>query len=159
MIRIFGILLISCAAALPGLIFSEKLIKRRKYLEELSALALNIGSRIVNGGDSISDIIKSESTGTFEFLKSINLKCFDSVEETVSIFKKHGLTDTDSRIAADFFNKLGTADALTEKQHCEYYRNRLEEMAEEAKRDLTEKGRLYRSLFMFLGAAVFIFLI
>lgn len=159
MIRVVGVCLVAVVAAVPGFLINERLARRKSFLVKMAELAMSVGASIKNGGECLEEILKSECRGELSFLKSIDLKLIGTVEEVKTVIKGFDVSESDSAVTAEFFEKLGTSDAVNERKYCEYYALRFEALAREAEKELNEKGRLYRTMFMFFGVAVFVILI
>ena len=159
MIKFIGVLLLSLASAIPGFILNQRLVERKKYLNEISLLVLNIKNRISDGGECIFDIVSKESNGYFCFLKKCRLSILTSFDDLKSILIENGVKVSDSIVIAEFFSGLGRTDTEGERENCDYYHNKFCYLINEAECELKDKGKLYRSLFISLGFAVFILLI
>lgn len=159
MIRIVGVFILSVAAVLPGFLMSQKLSKRKKYLDELCLFVINIKNSIIDGGDSITDILKRESFGGFSFLKNIDFKSLQSKNVALKLLLENEITPSDTEIIADFFKNLGISDAESQKSYCDFYYGKFCLLAEDAKNELYDKGKILKSLFLSLGAVIFIILI
>lgn len=159
MIRIVGVFVLSVAVILPGFLLSQNLSKRKKYLDELCLLIINIKNSIVDGGDSITDILKRESFGKFVIFKDINFKSIQSKNVVPKLLLENGITRGDTEIITEFFKNLGVSDAESQKSYCDFYYSKFCLLAEDAKRELYDKGKLLKSLFLSLGAVIFIILI
>ena len=159
MIKLLGVLLLSIASVIPGFILNHRLVVRKKYLNEMSLLTLNIKNRIIDGGECVSEILLKESNGCFSFLKNLSLNNLTSFDEMKNILINKGFESTDSIVIAEFFGGLGRMDTKGERDNCDYYHNKFCCLINDAENELKDKGKLYKSLFVSLGIAVFIIFI
>ena len=159
MLRVLGVFILSISAVLPGFLLSQKLSKRKKYLDELCLLVINIKNSIIDGGESITDILKRESIGRFVIFKEIDFKNNQSKMVIPKLLLENGITQSDTEIIAEFFKNLGVTDAKSQKSYCDFYYGKFCLLADDAKKELNDKGKLLKSLFLSLGAVIFIILI
>ena len=67
--------------------------------------------------------------------------------------------EKDISLIVDFLTNLGDGDIEGQTAHCRYYSEKFHVLLSEAKNELYEKGRLFKSLSVSAGVALFIILI
>ena len=159
LIRISGLILICCCVSLIGFIFCDKLYFRKRQLEAIELFAAICHEEMRTTGKNVFDIFKKHGTKELYFLNYINCDNIHNSHEITDILNSHSFNENDASIIAEFIISLGTGDIKSEEEHCRFYERKFCEIKKEVEKEISEKCRLYKSLFMFAGAALFILLI
>ncbi len=154
-----GVMLFSASLCLPGFIMSERLLKRKRYMQFFSEFCGRVSLSFFDGGDNIFSIIKRESADDYRFLSVIDKKMISNKKELLSLFSKNGIESDDAEDVAQFFLKLGFGDIESQRRHCELYRTRFELRYKESAEECSNKGKVYKTMFLSLGLSAFIILI
>lgn len=147
------------SVALPGFILNDRLVRRKRYLQFFSDLCARMPMLMFDGGESIFEIIRRESTDRFLFLSGIGRDLINDKNALSALFKENGIEESDLEDLSNFFLGLGVGEIKLQKQHCELYRNCFSIKLKEADEVLQNRGRIYKSLFVSLSLVVFIILI
>lgn len=159
MLRFSGILLASLSIALIGFLMCEKLYYRKKQFEALEMFAGICHEEMRAFGTDIFEIFKKYGKRELIFLNQFNKSNIHNSEHVIRILETNGFKTDDAFIVADFFIRLGRGDIKTEEEHCLFFEKKFARVRASAEKDISEKGKLFKSLFMFAGAALFIILI
>lgn len=135
--------------------------------EQLLLFIDNLKTNIRYSGDSLENILYKESYSTL--LPLLNT-CVDSLKGGKSFFeawslgvnnltKNINLTSQEKDSLIEFGKGLGSSDVDGQCSHCKMYENIFREYLELSKEDKKNKVKLYRSLGVFSGLALGIFII
>lgn len=142
-----------------GFVYCEKFYKRKRLFEALERFTSSAIEEMRSLGLNIFEIFRKYGKRELSFLNLFDKENIHNVEKIYNILKSNGFKEEDVFCVSDFFVSLGNGDIGAEQEHCSFYNKRFCDIRRSAEQEITEKCRLFRSLFMFAGAALFILLI
>ena len=157
-LKLIGLFLISVTGGLVGINASLRLKSRTEFLEKYITLLNETKTRIRLSACDIRELFKNDSGYepldfmTAEFTRNIKNKSNVKIswERAVnSAFRKYRLSKADKELISDF----GT-DIDGEISHIDLNITLAEDRLEKARTELTQKGKLYRTLGIFGGITV-----
>ncbi len=163
MLKLIGLFLISVAGGLVGINASLRLKSRVEFLEKYITLMNETKTRIRLSACDIRELFKNDSGFeaidfmTAEFTRNIrrNSTAKDAWEKAVnSTFKRYRLSKADKDLIAEFGTEFGQNDIDGEINHIDLHIALTEDRLEQARAELLQKGRLYRTLGIFGGITV-----
>jgi stage III sporulation protein AB len=146
-----------------GLIYANRLILRKQFLEQYLQFLNFVESQIAYSMDTPTRILnKYKGAKEFEIFSShckkklLLHKLFsESWRESLEYIKKDfGLTNEDFSLLNDFGQKLGTSDIEGQIQHCELHKKLVINNFEEANKEKQQKEKLYITLGLALGSCL-----
>lgn len=159
MLRTLGVLLLSLATGAVGFILNDKYKQRYQYLEAMCRFSCVLTDEMRSRHNGLFEIFSKYAKGRLCFLRQINKDNIGSTEKLKSLLTGCGIEKTDAPLIADFLTGLGIGDISVQEDHCRYYTLKFNDLRSESKAQIADKGKLFKSLFMFAGAAVFIIFI
>lgn len=162
-LKLLGLFLISSVGALIGVQASLKLKKRVQFLEKYITLMKETKTRIRLSACDIRELFKS-NTGfaplddmTTNF--TLYVKKGDTVKnawhKAVSTsYKSHNISRADTELIAEFGAEFGQSDIDGEINHIDMHTALIEDRLIQARSELSQKGKLYRTLGLFAGITV-----
>ena len=159
LLKIFGILALGVAVGAVGFVYYDRLIHRRRYLEKLTLFAATCANTMRCTHRSVFEIFKENGIKELKFLQRINKTNLTERTAVSELLIAADVASSDRAVVTDFVVDLSVGDIKELTAHCEYYRLKFEQMLGVAEKDVGEKGRLFRSLFVLAGVALFIILI
>lgn len=159
MLKILGLSLISLSVASIGFLYSERLIFRKRYLEQFVLFAKNLTNEMRSRNSNVISIFSDVTVKELKFLKNITKEDFSNVESIKDKVRSAGVFSEDNGTVTAFLVKLGTSDLEGQRIHCEYYANVFADKCREAEKLITEKGKPARILGVLGGLALFIILV
>ncbi len=159
MLRILGLLAFSCAVGTIGFLYCEKITRRKKYLEKMTLFAVNCSGVMRSSHRSIFEIFKEYGESELQFLQKLDAETINDRSKVCELLDSFGINKSDRAVVADFIVQLGCGDIREQMSHCEYYKLKFEQLFADAQKDADSKGKLYKTLFVLLGVALFIILI
>ena len=142
-----------------GFIMTHKMAYRKKYLEKLEVFARSCVADMRCTKSNVVDIIKKYAECELQFFDQLDEQSVNDVEAINDILLKAELESCDIEFVKQFLLKLGDTDLEGQKSHCDYYAEKFEALKMEAAKELNEKGKISRSLFVLGGIAVFVIFI
>lgn len=147
--------------------FSRRLTTRVELFEQLLLLIENLKTNIRYSGDSLEHIISKEY---YSVLTPLLSTCTDTLKNGSSFYeswnlgtntlaKNINLTEQEKNSLLEFGKGLGSSDVDGQCSHCKLYENVFKEYLKLCKDDKKNKVKLYRSLGIFSGLALAIFII
>lgn len=159
MIKFVGLILLSIAISSFGFLYYEKLKSRERYLEAIKHFSNSCVEQMRYTSKSIFEIFSENSEDELQFLKKVNSENILNTEEISELLQENNVLDADKKAITSFLEKLGDSDIDSQKAHCKYYFDYFSQQLEGAREESSQKGRLYISMFVFAGAAIFIIFI
>ncbi len=159
MLKVIGLGLLSLSVALIGFLYSDRLLFRKRYLEQLVLFSKGLINEMQGRNLNIFSILSKISADELIFLKNIKrqeIADFNSVRKTV---KNAGIFNEDIDTVTEFIVNLGTSDIKGQTTHCEYYCSVFSEYKKQAEQNCYEKGKPSKTLSVLSGVALFIILI
>lgn len=162
-LKLIGLFLISVMGGLVGINASLRLKSRTEFLEKYITLLNETKTRIRLSACDIRELFKNDSGYepldfmTAEFTRNIKNKsnAKNSWKCAVdSAFKKYKLSKADRELISDFGTDFGQSDIDGEINHIDLNITLAEDRLEKARTELTQKGKLYRTLGIFGGITV-----
>ena len=150
LIKMLGVCLIIISTTIIGTNRSHQLSFRVESLEWYTKTLRQIADRIRYSGDEITKILLSLPE---------NQKYFSITAPFKVQLIKNGLNSDDMAAVHSFFDSIGLGDTENQLNMCSLYGKELSSRLDEARKDLTEKSRLFKSLGFFIGLAVAIILV
>lgn len=146
-----GALLLVFGGGIAGMGKTACIRRHITLLEELSALILHIRTELQQRGTPLPEILEGYRQ-SFLPLKAWaeELRKGRSVLQTTGPWLDRLDMDT-GRITTELFGVLGRYDSGTQAQACDHAAQLLVSKAEELRRQLAEKGRLYQIVPLSLG--------
>ena len=156
-LKLIGAALIVFSGAFMGIYSCKMLKQRREFLENVIAVTLAIKEQICFFKRSLSQIYEVLIKSGFdsEFVNA--LKNTDNPEEYLKNF--YCLTPKDKQLILELFSSLGMSDAKGEEERILVYIKLFEKQLAEADTDFFKKAKLYKSIGLWGGVSVAIFLI
>ena len=137
--KLSGFLLIIITTTALGFLKSNELASRHKKLISIHKSISVLKEQIRLGGGEIDRLI--------DLSFNTNPKNYKHLEKD------------DIKILEDFFSDIGMSDTKSEYSRCELYMNLLSTKIEDANKKYRELNRLYKSIGLFSGIFICIFLI
>lgn len=159
MLKFLGIIIICVSVALIGFVLSENLKHRRNYLSLLKQFAGLAVSEMRCNNKNIFSLFSSYGKRELIFLTKLNTNNIYNSERVREVVISGGILEEDAFVVVDFISRLGSSDIEGQIEHCRFFEQKFEQMLCSAKAELNERGRLFKSLFFSLAAALFIILI
>ncbi|WP_106764799.1 stage III sporulation protein AB [Pseudoruminococcus massiliensis] len=162
-LKLIGLFLISVTGGLAGINASLRLKSRTEFLEKYISLLSETKTRIRLSACDIRELFKNDSGYepldfmTAEFTRNIKNKSNAKIswERAVnSAFRKYRLSKADKELISDFGTDFGKRDIDGEISHIDLNIALIEDRLEKARTELTQKGKLYRTLGIFGGITV-----
>ena len=145
LLKILGTLFLCASGTATGINVISKLKKRADALDWYYKSAAQIGSRIGGTAAELYDIINTLHSKE-EYL---------NISKPLKIdLKNNFLSREDHLIICEFFSNLGEGNIEEETKRCEMYSNIFYERYKNARKEYTEKAKLYKMLGLFSGLAV-----
>lgn len=158
MLRFSGVILLCLAVAGTGFAMCERMRYRKLYLDKIERFAGLCSEEMRCSSDSIFEIFGKYAVKELSFLKEFNKDNIKDTDKIRAILMSHGIDERDMFTISDFIVRLGSGDIKSEEEHCAFFENKFAKMRCDAERELSDRGKLLKSLFMFAGAALFIIL-
>lgn len=167
-LKLLGLLLISSVGAMIGIRASMQLKFRVQFLEKYITLMKETKTRIRLSACDIRKLFKSntgfapldEMTSEFtqHMLKGETAKGAWS-EAVYSSYKGHAVPRVDKELISEFGNELGQSDIDGEINHIDMHISLVDDRLAEARSELLQKGKLYRTLGLFAGITISIIIL
>ena len=159
MLKILGLLALSASVGAIGFIYCDRLTARKRLFEKLTFFAASCSGTMRYSHRSIFDIFKENGTRELIFLNDLDRCSITDRTAVCELLISNGVNALDRAVVTDFIIGLSEGNIKELSNHCEYYKLKFQQLSSEAQRDASEKGRLFRTLFMLAGIALFIILI
>ena len=159
MLKLIGLLALSATVGAIGFIYCDRLIARKKFLEKLTLFAAACSGTMRYSHRSIFDIFKENGTRELKFLNDLDKYTITDRTAVSEILISCGVNALDRAVVTEFIIGLSEGDIKELSNHCECYKLKFQQMHSEAQKDASERGRLFRTLFVLVGFALFIILI
>ncbi len=159
MLKMSGIVIICLSVSLIGFKYYERLMFRKRYLQQLVMLARNCTNDMRASQENIFEILSAYSCRELSFLEKIDRNTINNSAELERLLTESGIHADDRTVVADFLSRLGVSDITSQKTLCECFSARLLSLCGIAEKEANEKGKLIRSLCLLSAAAIFIILI
>ena len=162
--RVVGVLFLSLLPVLWGGDLYRTMHRRAHTLSDFTRFILFVREKIRYSARELDEIFSLAlrqppfAAPLYETLAHSRGKAEHLTERLLSV-RGTGLKREDARLITEFYDGLGRDDTKGQLAHCDYYRERLERQADEARRCLKQKGRLTVSLALSGAAALFILMI
>jgi stage III sporulation protein AB len=163
MLKLIGSLILVMGSCALGFIYSNRLILRKRFLEQYLQFLNFLETQIIYSMDTPARILnKYKGSKEFEMFSSHckkNLLKHELFSESwkkglEQIKKEFGLTSADFDLINDFGQKLGTSDIEGQISHCELHKKLITNNFEEAAQEKKQKERLYITLGLAFGASL-----
>lgn len=159
LIKIIGCALLVTATTLIGIKKSQRLYRRRDFINEFLVFLDSLATNIRYSGDELSVIIsKSEDPfgkAVYDSYRKSEGSFFERWKKAVmKISDGYSLKHDDKQLLCSFGEKLGITDVEGQLKHIELYKGLAKAHLDDSKKDITEKSRLYKTMGFFVGAAV-----
>ncbi len=159
MLKLIGAMFICLAVSAVGFLYCEILKKRIRILQAIKCFTSICADKMRFCGCDIFSIFDECHDNELQFLKRINRNNIMNKNYLENLFKEHLLDEKDIKAFVEFIQRLGDSDIEGQQSHCNYYSETFSKLLTEAMMKLNENGKLYRTLFMFGGLALFILII
>ncbi len=162
-LKLLGLFLISFAGAMLGFGASLRLKSRVQFLEKYITLLKETRTRIRlsacdirelfkgNTGCKPLDIMTADFTDRVKDGESVKDAWLAAVGDSCD---NHGAPRLDRELIAEFGKEFGQSDIDGEINHIDIHISLVEDRLDQARFELTQKGRLYRTLGLFGGITV-----
>lgn len=162
-LKLLGLFLISSVGAMLGVSASLKLKNRVMFLEKYITLMKETRTRIRLSACDIRELFKS-NTGfspldsmTADFTRRI--RSGEAVKSAwqkavCASYKSHGISRADIELITEFGTELGQSDIDGEINHIDMHTALIQDRLTQARSELSQKGKLYRTLGLFAGITV-----
>ena len=158
MLRLLGMSILCVSIASIGFLMCEKMRYIKKYLE----LYVNFSSLCIQdmrcNNCSVFELFSKYGSFELEFLKDLTSKDLNNPNMLIKRLKEVKIDERDIPVITDFLIHLGNGDIRTETEKCEFFSEKFISLLHNAETEFQDKGRLNKTLFMFLGAGLFIIL-
>lgn len=167
-LKLIGLCLISVTGGLVGINASLKLKSRAELLERYITLMNETKTRIRLSACDIRELFKSDSGYepldfmTAEFTHNIKQKLTAKSSWKMAVnsaFKKYKLSKIDKELIEEFGTDFGQSDIDGEITHINLHIALAEDRLEQARTELIQKGKLYRTLGIFGGITISLMII
>lgn len=157
-IKILGCILLVAATTFAGFKKSQRLYKRRNFLNDFLVFLDALATNIRYSKDELTVILsKSEDSFgkvVYNSYKETNGCFYERWKKAVAdISDGYSLKHEDKQLLCSFGEKLGITDVEGQLKHIELYRGLAEAHLEDSRKDIAEKSRLYRIMGFFAGTA------
>lgn len=159
MIHFLGVLLLSLSIGAVGFVLSENLVRRYKVFDMLCRFSASAADEMRCRNKNLFEILRSHGNGELAFLKNIDKEMLLDKNTLKKHIVNFRVNSCDADVIADFLTGLGVGDINSQKDFCDYYGEKFDEIKKDSKKQIADKGKLQKSLFLFAGAAVFIIFI
>ncbi len=159
MVKLVGALCVSLSVAAFGLVKSERFCVRVKYLKAMLRFSKEAVQHMSSYKRDIFSIFHGFSEKELVFLKRITPDSITDTARLQQLLRSDGIFECDIELFTDFLLRLGNGDIEQQRLLCGQFSEAVSLCLKNAENDLYEKGRLQRSLCLFLAAAIFIILI
>ena len=150
LIKFLGLFLITVSTTAVGINKSKQLFLRVSELEWYVKATRAIADKIRYSGDELAKVLLSLQGNAEHFSISSPFKV---------VLKKNSLNTDDQKAIGDFFENIGLGDTENQLNICSLYSKELSIRLDEARKELREKSKLFKSLGFFIGLGVAIILI
>jgi stage III sporulation protein AB len=151
--------MLSLAVSLTGFLISEKYSRRKRYLSSLFNFSSQCFSAMRYKNEGVFEIFKEFGKKELVFLNKVTPDNITDISSLQRLLLKEGILERDVFIISEFITRFGAGDIRAEENTCKFYSEKFKVLSKEAETELHDKGKLFKSLFMFVGAALFIMLI
>ncbi len=159
MLKILGLIALCTAIGAVGFIYCDRMTHRKRYLEKLILFTANCANIMRYSHRSIFDIFKEHGVKELRLMQLLTKDNLTDRTAVNELLIANGIATADRVAVADFILSLSSGDIKELTSSCEYYKCKFEQLSHEAEKDINEKGKLFRSLFVLFGVALFIILI
>ena len=159
MLKLIGAVFVSLSVSSVGWLKYSKYSKRVKYLEAVRQFSFGCADQMRFNKNNIFLILKTTKINELSFFKNITEENIADKVKLTSLIFESGVEPMDIELILNFLQGLGTSDIEGQTLHCKYYADAFESLLKDAKAELNEKGRLFRTVYLFAGVALFIILI
>ena len=159
LLKVIGLALLCLAVSATGFIYCERLLHRKKYLEQLSGFAGNCTDDMRCLNKNIFEIFAGHAKLELSFFKELNSENISDNKALRKILSGAGVREDDMFVITDFLIRMGASDLESQKTHCKYFSEKFSRLQREAEQELIEKGKLARTLCVLGSIALFIILI
>ncbi len=150
LIKFLGLCLIITATTVVGINKSRELSVRVSALEWYVKATGLIADRIRYSGDELTKVLLSLP----EHQKYFSISSPFKVE-----LKNNGLNTDDENAVQTFFGNIGLGDTEKQLNICSLYGKELSIRLDDARKDLSEKSKVFKSLGFFIGLGIVIILV
>lgn len=150
LIKFLGLCLIITATTVVGINKSRELSVRVFTLEWYVKATGLIADRIRYSGDELTKVLLSLP----EHQKYFSISSPFKVE-----LKNNGLNTDDENAVQSFFGSIGLGDTEKQLNICSLYGKELSIRLDDARKDLSEKSKVFKSLGFFIGLGIAIILV
>lgn len=159
MFKFSGVLLLSLTVSCIGFFKYLKFVKRVKYLEAIKQFAHCCADDMRFSQKNVFSILEGCNSKELSFFKEINSDNISDAKKIQQLTEDNGIEERDRSAFCLFLQSLGSSDIEGQKLHCKYYFELFNSMLSDAKNEQDEQGRIYKSMYLFAGIALFIILI
>lgn len=159
LLKVIGLAMLCLSVSATGFIYCERLLHRKKYLEQLSRFAGNCTDDMRCLNKNIFEIFSSHAKRELSFFKELNSENISDNKVLRKILSGAGIREDDIFTVSDFLMRMGASDLESQKTHCKYFAEKFFCLQREAEQELKEKGKLARTLCVLGSIALFIILI
>ena len=159
MIKLIGILVLSVAVIMIGFLKCLKLKSRVRYLSSIKQFAFSCADDMRFNQKGVFKLFENYGNDELGFLKELDADSLNDEDKLSEILEKNGIEDADKKTFCSFLRGLGMSDIEGQRLHCEYYYKCFDNLLNEAANDNTEKGRVFKTVYLFAGITLFLIFI
>lgn len=159
MIKLLGILVLSVAVIMIGFLKCLKLNNRVRYLNSVKQFAFSCADDMRFNQKGVFKLFENYGNNELEFLKELDANSLNDDKKLVELLEQNGIFEADIKTFCAFLQGLGTSDIEGQRLHCEYYYKCFCNLLNEADNDKTEKGRIFKTVYLFAGITLFLIFI
>ena len=153
--RLLMCIVIAASSLMAGMYFSARLTRRERQLGDYMRLLQEASSRISYSGESLAEAF-SENPWGYSFRADM---AFAGQWSEMLNSCADALNAEDIELLNDFAGGLGSTDISSQLKHIAFYKDKLGENLDAAKRDSSAKASVYRGLPFAAGMALVILII
>lgn len=159
MIRLFGVLVLSIAVIMIGFLKCLKLKSRVRYLNSVKQFAFSCADDMRFNQKGVFKLFENYGNNELGFLKELDANSLYDEEKLAEILENNGIENEDKKTFCAFLRGLGMSDIEGQKLHCEYYYKCFDNLLNEAAYNKAEKGRIFKTVYLFAGITLFLIFI
>lgn len=158
-LKFTGLSFLSFSVAMIGFLLCDKMSERKKMLVSFQKLCNSAAVRIRCSGKDVISVIKESGSGNLGFLNDIDGSLLLDKNDTMAFILKNGADVRDAEDYSDFLIGLTANDLTGIENHCSVYSEKFGQSISALSQEITDKGRVLKTVSLFAAAAIFIILI
>ena len=159
MLKTFGLIAVCLCLILYGFAKYEKLLFRKRYLNELVMFSEGCTQLMRVENRSVFLIFQEYRFESLSFFRQITPENIADSDALKELFVKNGVSEFDIKFMCDFVMQLGVGDIESQEKYCKSFSTVFKRLLGDAEQDVNGKGKMHRSLCLLAAVGVFIIFI